>query len=117
MLMNGCSWLWNGRPLTVEEYFIIMGFPTDYKMPHSYFSSGKYKMYLSKGVCPQVAQWILEQCRFRWTGPNEHDVVARPNDITDLRPASSRAKTFKKEDSVNEPFAWMMEDEDESDND
>lgn len=50
------------RPF-VKEYLRIMGFPDDYKMPQSYWKS-KYKMYLSKGVCPPVAAWVLNQSKW-----------------------------------------------------
>lgn len=55
-LLYDSTWVVNNRHLTVEEYCDIMGFPRTYKF-------GKYterfREFLSRGVCPPVAGWIL----------------------------------------------------------
>lgn len=61
------------RPLTVEEYCAIMGFPRDYKWGKQI---KKFRTYLSKGVCPPVAAWIMRQVDKNasgWTGPFTHE--------------------------------------------
>jgi site-specific DNA-cytosine methylase len=56
-ILGDSTWFVNGRPLFMEEFCAIMGFPTDYQWPRSY----EPRLYLSKGVCPPVATWILKQ--------------------------------------------------------
>ena len=66
----GCK---GGRALTVEEHCAIMGFPRDYKWGKQI---KKFRMYLSKGVCPPVAAWILktvDKNASGWTGPFTHE--------------------------------------------
>lgn len=61
------------RPLTVEEYCAIMGFPRNYKWGRQI---KKFRMYLSKGVCPPVATWIMKMVDKNasgWTGPFTHE--------------------------------------------
>jgi hypothetical protein len=68
------SFLADGRRrLTIEEYNEIMGFPRDYKWGKRI---KKFRMYLSKGVCPPVAAWILktvDKNASGWTGPFTHE--------------------------------------------
>lgn len=58
VLLATSFWIYRGRPITEEAYKAIMGFPTDYVFP----PNRKYGMrtMLSKGVCPPVATWILD---------------------------------------------------------
>jgi site-specific DNA-cytosine methylase len=49
-----------GRLVTESEYKAFMGFPRDYEFPAKY-KAGKFREYLSKGVCPPVAAWLLKQ--------------------------------------------------------
>jgi site-specific DNA-cytosine methylase len=51
-------WICNGKQLTRDQYKVIMGFPDDYKFSGKFAS--KFREYLSRGVCPPVAEWILE---------------------------------------------------------
>lgn len=84
-VLGGSAWFINGRPLLLEEYNLIMGFPKDYQWPDSYSDP---RLYLSKGVCPPVATWILNQIRSNielgweeWDGP-----FAKPSETLDLQP-------------------------------
>lgn len=55
------SWLYCGRTLCIEEYCDIMGFPRDYYWGRY---QNRFREYLSRGVCPPVAKWILELIQF-----------------------------------------------------
>lgn len=56
----GGTWLYmNGRSLSEKAYKRLMGFPASYEFPANRRKS--MRTYLSKGVIPQVAQWILGQ--------------------------------------------------------
>ena len=73
------------RILTVEEYCSIMGFPRNYKWGKR---QKQFRLYLSKGVCPPVAAWILktvDQNASGWTGPFTHE-EADFGGVIDLRP-------------------------------
>jgi site-specific DNA-cytosine methylase len=58
-LMWDSAWLWHGRPCTVPEYNVLAGFPADYKFPKLRMQGS----YLSKGVAPPVARWLLDNVR------------------------------------------------------
>lgn len=58
-ILSDSTWFVNGRPLFLEEFNLIMGFPADYQWPQS--MARDPRVYLSKGVCPPVATWILQQ--------------------------------------------------------
>ena len=47
-------WAIHGRIMTYEEYKGVMGFPHDYILPEKTF-----REYLSHGVCPPVAKWLM----------------------------------------------------------
>lgn len=62
-----------GRAITVEEHCAIMGFPRDYKFGQRLRT---FRMYLSKGVCPPVATWIMktvDKNASGWTGLFTHE--------------------------------------------
>lgn len=62
-----------GRVLTVEEHCAVMGFPCDYKWGNKL---RQFRMYLSKGVCPPVATWIMQMVDKNasgWTGKHTHE--------------------------------------------
>jgi hypothetical protein len=85
-ILSGSSWICNGRPLLLEEYNLIMGFPKDYKWPEAYLDP---RLYLSKGVCPLVATWILKQIERNLLPPQETGVdthVCQPGELLDLCP-------------------------------
>jgi hypothetical protein len=43
-----------------------MGFPPDYKWPGQ--RAKDFRLYLSKGVCPPVAEWILKMMKLNLEG-------------------------------------------------
>jgi hypothetical protein len=55
-VMSTSCWLYNGKPLTAPAYNALMGYPLDY-----WFSMETHLSLRSQGVCPPVAQWLLEQ--------------------------------------------------------
>lgn len=57
VLLGSSLWVYCGKPVPAEGYKALMGFPVDYVFPPS--SHGMRTM-LSKGVCPPVATWILD---------------------------------------------------------
>jgi len=77
VVFGGAWWMYKGRNVTPLEYRRIMGFPDDYKL------DGWYKQWLSKGVCPPVAEWISQllnanadgeipvEAGARWLNPGE----------------------------------------------
>ena len=88
------SWLDNSgrkpRIMSVEEYCAIMGFPRDYKWGKQI---KKFRMYLSKGVCPPVATWIMktvDKNASGWSGPFTHE-ESDFGGIIDLRPKKQEA--------------------------
>lgn len=83
----GCSW-WAlpGRTLNMEEYKLIMGFPADYKFPPK--SLRKFREYLSKGVCPPVAKWVLEQTAANLMGRAGRGQQVEPGGTHDITPGS-----------------------------
>jgi hypothetical protein len=51
-------WAMDGRPLNPNDYKAIMGFPWSYKFPGK--TEPKFREFLSRGVCPPIAKWILD---------------------------------------------------------
>ena len=97
VLMGGSHWYVNGRNLSENGFKRIMGFPHDYVFPESPRNfRTQMRMYLSKGVMPPIAEWILEQVtrhlgfsgqtrlseRF---GPQAYTLEVEPNHIADFR--------------------------------
>jgi hypothetical protein len=69
-----------------------MGFPRDYKFPGTNYSPTYYlerlREYLSRGVCPPVATWILGQVERHLDGNAEIRSIMRtiqPGGIADFR--------------------------------
>lgn len=75
-ILHDSSFFVFGRELYKEEYLALMGFPTDYKFPDN--TIREFRKYLSKGVCPPVAKWILQGLIFGGK------VVINPNEIHDF---------------------------------
>jgi len=92
VLMGGSFWYMNGRCLSEDAYKLLMGFPIDYVFPETPRNFRKnMRMYLSKGVMPPIAAWILEQAavnlghmepRFHKEG---YKLTIEPNHIADFR--------------------------------
>ncbi len=81
-LLGGCAWYVSdpscplgARPLTSGEYNLISGFPVDYWINPERMRT----TFLSKGVAPPVAEWIVRSCL---RGGN--DVHCTPGGILDL---------------------------------
>lgn len=75
-------WLFHGRLLTTTDYCRIMGFPDNYD-----WCGKDARLYLSKGVCPPVAAWILIQVG-KMQVPRAAYTV-RPGETLDLQPKKS----------------------------
>ena len=85
-LMNNSLWCMNGKMLSQTDFKACMGFPRNYIMPPK-----DMLMYLSKGVVPQVATWLLRSIAdtiqgkdtARWTleGKNQMFSVNLPKKI------------------------------------
>lgn len=85
-LLEDSLWYVNGRPLLRKEYQRIMGFPDSFKWPEKL--APQFRKYLSKGVCPPVAAWILEQLSQRGVSFSHS---CRPGELLDLNPKQARA--------------------------
>jgi site-specific DNA-cytosine methylase len=97
-LMCVSNWLWCGRPINIPELNVIAGFPWDYQFPRP----REQKCYLSKGVAPPVARWLLDQVRYNLDGEvnldhdvNEHIYILKPGETADLR--VNRAQAARRE--------------------
>lgn len=96
-LLGSSWWYCNGRNMTEASMKNIMGFPTDYVFPDG---RGSYRrnqrVYLSKGVIPHVATWILGNiathtgmgsCKDRDCGACDlgYEITIQKNEIADFR--------------------------------
>jgi site-specific DNA-cytosine methylase/2-polyprenyl-3-methyl-5-hydroxy-6-metoxy-1,4-benzoquinol methylase len=126
------SWLFcGGRALRQNEYKALMGFPDWYVFPGK--TENYLRMYLSKGVIPQVAQWILDQIAAHLaektlepTVPPHHIISVEPGEVADFREGTIKAqdkqaaKTArhsgrrKKEDDVDDAETNLPEGGDET---
>lgn len=92
VLLGSSLWVYRGQPVSQEGYKAIMGFPTSYVFP----KDGHYGMrtFLSKGVCPPVATWILDNIRMHlghqsgseFTRGVGYTKVVEPGHIVSFRP-------------------------------
>ena len=83
-ILGNTALAYQDRLLTLEEFCAIMGFPREYKFGRRIRQA---RMYLSKGVCPQVATWILKTVDKNlqgWTGPSTHE-TGDQGGVIDLR--------------------------------
>lgn len=87
-VLLGCSWWYiNGRNLSNVGYKRLMGFPTDYIFPGPALRN--IRTYLSKGVIPAVATWVLNQLMVN-LGERDADndtlkIEAVPDGVADFR--------------------------------
>lgn len=97
-LLGSTWWYCNGRNLSEAGYKRIMGFPHDYIFPESKPNFRRnMRTFLSKGVIPAVAQWILGQiathigvehrqdCTCHAHGKKQYVYDIEPNEIADFR--------------------------------
>lgn len=61
VLLGSSLWVYRQQPVSHEGYRAIMGFPTDYIMPLDKHYG--VRTFLSKGVCPPRATWVLDNLR------------------------------------------------------
>jgi site-specific DNA-cytosine methylase len=74
-VLLGTAWWWLGnRMLGYADYKEIMGFPRDYQ----YHKPRLTAVLLSKGVCPPVARWVLQE-----VGANVFDIPRPRPEVTD----------------------------------
>ena len=87
-LMRTSHWWYQGRPLTAPEYNALAGFPRGYA-----FDKPQEQLdYLSRGVAPPVAEWILDEVERNLDGaiPDQEAVtdqvaLLKPGETADLR--------------------------------
>lgn len=87
-VMWDSAWLWQGRPLTVPEYNVLAGYPATYKFPKLRMQGS----YLSKGVAPPVARWLLDEVMANLRHESEpvdyvggeHTYLLKPGETADL---------------------------------
>lgn len=90
-VLGGSAWFVNGRPMFLEEYMGVMGFPADYKWPSSFSDP---RLYLSKGVCPPIAAWILQQLERNQEGALDFTHTAAPGEVIDIQPKKAQVEDF-----------------------
>lgn len=96
VLLGSSLWIYRGKAMPEEGYKAIMGFPPDYIFPDGY-SRHHIRTFLSKGVCPPVATWILANVRTHLGTPTEtafnqarlHDKTIEPGRIASFKPAKT----------------------------
>lgn len=93
-LMWDSAWLWQGRPCTVPEYNVLAGFPAGYQFPKLRMQGS----YLSKGVAPPVARWLLDEVSANLAGilntccdGAKHQYIIKPGEMADLRIKKAQA--------------------------
>lgn len=95
VLLGSSLWVYQGLPIPEEGYKAIMGFPADYIFPPDKHYG--IRTMLSKGVCPPVATWILDNLRMHlgaesatpFTAPGGHVKVVEPGRIASFRPSKT----------------------------
>jgi len=107
-LMHNSFWTVHGRCLTDIELRRVMGFPDRYVFPKNRIK--QHRHYLSRGVCPPVAMWVLDTVErnlhhrqsFYVQGSRQKLIpptfLLRPGKVADLRPTKKMWETFYKED-------------------
>lgn len=92
VLLGSSLWVYRGQPVSQEGYKAIMGFPTDYVFPKD--SHYGMRTFLSKGVCPPVATWVLDNIRMHlghrsgspFTVPGGYVKTVEPGRIASFKP-------------------------------
>jgi site-specific DNA-cytosine methylase len=82
-VMSTSCWLFEGKPLTAPAYNALMGYPLDY-----WFSMETHLSLRSQGVCPPVAQWLLEQVIANLTG-KQQKVTVNMTSVQALQPGDT----------------------------
>ncbi len=114
-ILGNTALAYENRLLSLEEYCGIMGFPRDYKWGKRVRQA---RMYLSKGVCPPIATWILktqERNAEGWTGASTHqsadfggviDLRVKREEVNAAlgRATGRRLPTKTRQDKITTPF-------------
>lgn len=95
VLLGSSLWIYRGAPVSAEGYKAIMGFPTNYVFPAD--GSHGVRTYLSKGVCPPVATWVLDNLRMHlgelsgsiFTKGVGYSKTIEPHHIASFRPSKN----------------------------
>ena len=99
VLLAGSWWWYWDRPLALQEYLEVMDFPREYvfptreQRPLNYYPE-RSREYLSRGVCPATAEWILSQVERAVTdGPVTGSKVMElePGGTADFSPLAKRS--------------------------
>jgi site-specific DNA-cytosine methylase len=100
-LIGTTWWVVNGRPLTALEYQRIMGFPDGYDMVGPGGIS-QHPSYLSRGVCPPVARWVLQGLQATVTRQRGTTGWHRcpAGEILDLRPSRAWLKGITEDEEL-----------------
>lgn len=95
-ILHDSSFFVFGRELYKEEYCRIMGFPDDYLWPGNTLKD--FRLYLSKGVCPPVAQWVLEELRDNLAGRGLYNIDAVANKVSMIKPGEIASFVLTKDE-------------------
>lgn len=81
-LLKNSTWVCRGRALSAAEYKRVMGFPDSYRFPVD-----DWRPLITKGVCPPVAAWLLDQVLSWIEGvtPAEGPTWVQPGGVLDIR--------------------------------
>lgn len=71
-----------GRPMNRKEYHRLMGFPDDYCWGKD---EREFRKFLSKGVCPPVAAWLLREILRNEAGDPFGRICLEPGQVADLQ--------------------------------
>lgn len=110
VLLGASMWMLNGKLLSIDAHKRIMGFPADYVFPVGRRDfQEQSRMYLSKGVIPYVAEWVLNQLAAHLEGrPNEgqYEIECAPDYIADFRVKKKAWDRYWEEGTQPEVHAW-----------
>lgn len=89
VLLSDSVWFYKGVYVTKDQYKALMGFPPDYVFPTPY--GKELRKYLSKGVCPPVATWVLRTLLDQlcgesstWSGGGVSSAKIQPGEIANF---------------------------------
>ena len=107
VLMADVFYIYRGRVMTPREYRAVMGFPRDYVLTGPEARTDKtqpFRLWLSKGVVPQVAAWVLELMTRNQSGdvPDGAQWLA-PGDTADFQVPRDVWQRLRNGDRVADP--------------
>jgi site-specific DNA-cytosine methylase len=95
VLTGNSVYVLNGRLLSAAAYNVIMGFPPDYK----FHTGGHQRTYLSKGVCPPVAEWVLTEVMRNLKGIKKVSGLVIGDYLAELKDGETAVFLPKREDA------------------